>query len=158
MKNSDTTSDDFVSSDATVNRQDVRDEADEAPTDWELVQSLSVDEVMRAALDDPDAQPMSAAQLERMRRVPNPRHIRQQLGNITQERFARLFQIPVGTLRDWEQGVHVPDSPAKALLRTIENDPVAVTKALNPTMSIQEIVQQLGQDVRVHDVTGNQVN
>jgi putative transcriptional regulator len=90
---------------------------------------------------------MSAAQLERMRRVPNPRQIRQQLGNITQERFARLFQIPVGTLRDWEQGVHNPDSPAKALLRTIEADPVAVTRALNPTMSIQEIRQQLGQDL-----------
>ena len=119
-------------------------DADEESTDWARVQALSVDEVMRAALDDPDAQPMSAVQLERMRRVPNPRQIRRQLGQMTQEQFARLFQIPVGTLRDWEQGVHVPDSTAKAFLRTIEADPIAVAKALNPALAVAEISQRMG--------------
>lgn len=65
---------------------------------------------------------------------------------MTQEQFARLFQIPVGTLRDWEQGVHIPDSTAKAFLRTIEADPVAVAKALNPTLAIEEISKRLSED------------
>jgi putative transcriptional regulator len=66
-----------------------------------------------------------------MRRAPNPRAIRQRLG-MTQKQFARQFQISVGTLRDWEQGLHLPDSTATAFLRVIERDPEAVLRALHP--------------------------
>lgn len=138
---SDITNDESETLDAEMATCHAQPDAAEEPTDWARVQALSVEEVRRAARDDPDAQPMSAAQLDRMRRLPNPRQIRQQLGSMTQEQFARLFQIPVGTLRDWEQGVHIPDSTAKAFLRTIEADPVAVTKALNPTLAIEAIGQ-----------------
>jgi putative transcriptional regulator len=36
----------------------------------------------------------------------------------------------VSTLRNWEQGRRDPTGPAKALLRAIRNDPVAVIQAL----------------------------
>jgi putative transcriptional regulator len=83
---------------------------------------MTDDEAYRNALADEDSQPMTPAQLARMRRAPNPRAIRRQLG-MTQEQFARRFQIALGTLRDWEQGLHLPDSTAKAYLRVIEKAP-----------------------------------
>ena len=98
-------------------------------TDWERVLAMSDEEALRNALADPDSQPLPPAQLVRMRRAPDPRAIRQRLG-LTQEEFARRFQIAVGTLRDWEQGVHLPDSAATAYLRVIAQDPDGATRAL----------------------------
>ena len=48
----------------------------------------------------------------------------------TQAQFAAAYHIPVGTLRDWEQGRRQPDAPARALLSVIAVDPVAVEKML----------------------------
>ena len=50
---------------------------------------------------------------------------------LTQEEFAARFHIPLGTLRDWEQGRSEPDQPARAYLKVIAGDPAAVTRALN---------------------------
>jgi putative transcriptional regulator len=61
--------------------------------------------------------------------VPNPKEIRQKL-QMTQEQFAAEFRIPLGTLRDWEQGVRLPDSAARSYLRVIANNPKAVLEAL----------------------------
>jgi putative transcriptional regulator len=91
-------------------------------TDWARVVAMTEDKAYRNALADEDSQPMTRAQLAGMRRSPNPREIRRQLG-MTQEQFARQFQIALGTLRDWEQGLHLPDSTAKAYLRLIERAP-----------------------------------
>ena len=66
----------------------------------------------------------------RVRRVPNPQVIRQQLG-LTQREFATRFQIALGTLRDWEQGTRRPDSAAKAYLRVIAAAPDTVHDALH---------------------------
>jgi putative transcriptional regulator len=49
---------------------------------------------------------------------------------LSQPKFARLLDVDVGTLRNWEQGRREPTGPAKALLRAIKNDPEAVLKAL----------------------------
>ena len=75
-------------------------------------------EIEQAALADPDAQPLSAADLERMPRTPRLRVIRRAL-DLTQEEFATRYQIPLGTLRDWEQGRTEPDQPARAYLTVI---------------------------------------
>jgi len=99
-------------------------------TDWKMVDAMSEEETMARALSDPDAQPLTAEQLARMRSVvPDVAAIRERLG-LTQEQFARTFGIPVGTLRDWEQRRKEPDSPARALLRVIEREPEAVRRAL----------------------------
>lgn len=71
---------------------------DEEKTDWERVQAMTPEEVMRAALADPDAQPLTPEQLARMRPIPRPKRIRQNLNNLTQRRFARLFQIPQASI------------------------------------------------------------
>jgi putative transcriptional regulator len=84
--------------------------------------------VHAAALADPDAQPLTAADFARMRRVPRAATLRRALG-LTQEAFAARFHIPLGTLRDWEQGRAEPDQTAKAYLRAIAGDAAAVQRA-----------------------------
>lgn len=49
---------------------------------------------------------------------------------LSQPKFAKILDVDVGTLRNWEQGRREPTGPAKALLRAIRNDPKAVLKAL----------------------------
>jgi len=91
---------------------------------------MSEEQIMAAALSDPDAKPFSAAQLARMKHTPRAKLIRRALG-LTQEEFAARFRIPLGTLRDWEQGASEPDQAARAYLTVIARDPKAVTRALN---------------------------
>ncbi len=117
---------------------------DDDVTDWARVQAMTNDEVMAAALADPDALPLPPEKLARMRRFPDPVRIRGELNQMTQQRFSQLFQIPLGTLRDWEQQAHFPDGAAIALLRIIERDPIAAALALNPDLSEAEIAQELG--------------
>lgn len=49
---------------------------------------------------------------------------------LTQDKFSKLIDVKMGTLRNWEQGRRNPTGPAKALLRAIQNDPEHVLKAL----------------------------
>lgn len=58
------------------------------------------------------------------------REIRKTAG-LSQERFARMIDVQVGTLRNWEQGRREPTGPAKALLRAIQRDPEHVLRALS---------------------------
>jgi putative transcriptional regulator len=90
---------------------------------------MSEEERHRAALSDPDCLPATASQLARARRVPNVRALRKKL-KLTQEEFATRFHLPLGTVRDWEQGAHRPDKAAQVLLTVIERDPDAVARAL----------------------------
>ena len=101
-----------------------------AKHDWHDLDALTDADILKAARGDPDAQPLTDAQLKRMRR-PNPKVVRQALG-LSQEEFAERFQIPVGTLRDWEQGRVQPDQAARAYLMVIARNPKAVREALEP--------------------------
>jgi putative transcriptional regulator len=101
-------------------------------TDWARLDAMTDDEVVTAALSDPDAQPLTPEQLARMRRVPHVKALRQRLG-MTQEAFARAFHLPITTLRDWEQHRSTPDAPARALLLAIERDPKAMKRLLADT-------------------------
>ena len=85
--------------------------------------------VERAALSDPDARPLSRADLKRMKRTPQAKIIRRAL-RMTQEEFAARYRIPLGTLRDWEQGRAIPDRPARAYLTVIARSPHEVQQAL----------------------------
>jgi putative transcriptional regulator len=89
---------------------------------------------MAGALSDPDAQPLTAEQLARMRRVSRLKALRQRLG-MTQEAFAQAFHLPITTLRDWEQHRSTPDAPARALLLAIERDPDAMKRLLAGTVA-----------------------
>ena len=50
--------------------------------------------------------------------------------DLAQPEFAARYGIPVGTVRDWEQGRSVPDRPAQVLLRIIEAEPEMVRRVL----------------------------
>jgi putative transcriptional regulator len=80
---------------------------------------------------DRDAAPITPANEARMRRTPQVCVIRRAL-KLSQEEFAARFQVPLGTLRDWEQGRKEPDAAARAYLKVIARDPEAVRKALTP--------------------------
>ncbi len=90
---------------------------------------MTEQEIATAAAADRDARPMTAEQLRSARRVPRVKTLRRALG-LTQEEFAARYRIPLGTLRDWEQGRSEPDQPARAYLRAIAGDPAAVSRAL----------------------------
>jgi len=49
----------------------------------------------------------------------------------SQEDFARMIGVSVGTLRNWEQGRRKPEGPALALLKIVSADPVYVEKVLS---------------------------
>ncbi len=101
----------------------------EDETDWKRLRAMTEDEVHAAALADPDAQPLTDADLARMKRVPRIKTLRRAL-RLTQEEFAARYHIPLGTLRDWEQGRCEPDQPARAYLMVIARDPERVMRAL----------------------------
>lgn len=98
--------------------------------DWRRFDSLTDAQVQAAALEDPDARPLSDDDLARMQRVPRVKTLRRALG-LTPEEFAVRFRIPADTLRDWEQGLAEPDQLARAYLKVIAYDPEAVHRALN---------------------------
>ena len=90
---------------------------------------MTAAETAAAAAADPDARPMTEEELGTARRVPRIRTIRRALG-LTQEEFAARYRIPLGTLRDWEQGRTEPDQPTRAYLTVIAQDPEGVHRAL----------------------------
>jgi putative transcriptional regulator len=100
----------------------------EDKTDWQRLRDMTEDESLAAALADPDAQPLTDEAAARMRRVPRARTLRRALG-LTQEEFATRYRIPIGTLRDWEQGRAEPDEAARAYLKAIAGNPDAVQEA-----------------------------
>jgi putative transcriptional regulator len=114
-----------------ITRVDVKpgDALPRGDTDWARLNAMTEDEVVAAALSDPDAQPLAPEQLAKMRRVSGVKALRQRLG-MTQAEFAEAFHLPITTLRDWEQRRSTPDAPARALLLAIERDPEIMRRLL----------------------------
>jgi putative transcriptional regulator len=90
---------------------------------------MTPEEVEEAARAGPGARPMTAEQLAKARRIPRIKTLRRALG-LTQEEFAVRYKVPLGTLRDWEQGRSEPDQPARAYLAVIAHDPEGVRRSL----------------------------
>jgi putative transcriptional regulator len=61
--------------------------------------------------------------------VPDVRAIRRQL-HMSQQVFAATYQIPLPTLKNWEQRRRSPDAPAAAYLRAIARRPKDIEDAL----------------------------
>ena len=91
--------------------------------------TMTDEEVDAARRADPDALPpmtdaeIDAAKGEAVRRV-------RRATGLTQAAFAAAYGIPLGTLRDWEQGKATPDATARTYLRVIGVDPDGVRRAL----------------------------
>lgn len=79
---------------------------------------------------EPDADaPLTDAEFERGYGALLARRARAATG-LSQRAFAARFGIPVGSLRDWEQGRRSPDAATKNYLRVIARIPNAVMKVL----------------------------
>lgn len=104
----------------------------ERPVPAQPIRPMSEEEICAAALSDPDALPMTETELRNARRVPRVKTMRRAL-HLTQEEFAARYHIPLGTLRDWEQGRTEPDQTAKAYLKVIAANPEAIYQALQYT-------------------------
>ena len=91
--------------------------------------SMSEAEVDSARRTDPDAlPPMTDAQIDAAK-GDSIRRVRKATG-LSQPAFSARYAIPLGTLRDWEQGKSVPDATARAYLRVIERAPDVVAEAV----------------------------
>ncbi len=99
-------------------------------TNWAALRAMTDEEIEAAALADPDNPPLTPERQAHLRPVPQVKVMRRAL-HLTQEEFAARFCIPLGTLRDWEQGKSEPDQAARAYLAVIARDPEAVRRALD---------------------------
>ena len=90
----------------------------------------SAEEIEAAARRDRENPPLTHARAGQLRPVPRIKTLRRALA-LTQQEFAVRYHIPLGTLRDWEQGRAEPDQPAKAYLAVIARDPQGVARALH---------------------------
>ena len=102
-------------------------------TDWAALRAMTEEEINTAALSDPDNPPRTPEREKHLKRMPRAKVIRRAL-HLTQEEFAARFRIPLGPLRDWEQGKTEPDQAARAYLTVIARNPKAVTEALETTL------------------------
>jgi len=57
------------------------------------------------------------------------RQVRARCG-LTQAAFASKIEVPIETVRNWEQGKRLPRGPARALLKLIDKAPEAAFAAL----------------------------
>jgi putative transcriptional regulator len=95
----------------------------------------SDEDIAAAVGTDLDEAPVRAEEaMDRVRRDELARDIhgvlrlRRRL-RIGQIEFANRYKIPLGTLRNWEQGRAEPDRSAKVLLAAIAADPDGVARA-----------------------------
>src|SRR5262249_9383011 len=107
----------------------------------EPLRTMTEAEVMAAALADPDAKPLTPDDFKRMKRIPRAKIIRRALG-LTQEEFAARFRIPLGTLRDWEQGAAEPDQAARVLSHRDRSHPASRRRCAHSLSAVAEVVRE----------------
>jgi DNA-binding transcriptional regulator YiaG len=112
------------------------------------MRAMTEAEIEAAAAADPDARPMTPEELAKARRVPRVKTLRRALG-LTQQEFAARYQIPLGTLHDWEQGRTEPDQPARAYLRVIARDPEAARRACQGSGSRDQLRNPTDREARM---------
>lgn len=104
--------------------------APKGKTDWARIRATTDEDLEAAARTDPDARPLTEADLARMERIPNVHLIRKRLA-LSQREFGERFGIPLATIRDWEQGRSRPEKGMRSYLHVIERIPQEVRQALH---------------------------
>ena len=94
------------------------------PAERKRLDSMTDEEITKAAESDPDNPPMGEDPVFILVML------RRRLG-LSQAAFAKRYGIPLGTLRDWEQGRSRPDEAAATYIRVIEAMPDRVAKAVS---------------------------
>lgn len=67
--------------------------------------------------------------------VVNVKAVRKRL-DMTQKEFAQAFDLPLGTVREWEIGRRVPDQAAQVLLSVIAAKPKVVQQVVSKTRRV----------------------
>jgi putative transcriptional regulator len=96
--------------------------------DWSRFDTMTDAEVHEAAMQDPDAWPMSEGAFAQAKRVPRVKTLRRTLG-LSRDEFATRYEIPLEMLSDWEEGRSEPDQIARAYLTVIASDPDGTRRA-----------------------------
>lgn len=78
-----------------------------------------------AGLNDAIAFAAGDAARGRVVAPPDVKAIRHR-ARLTQGQFAATYKLPLGTVRDWEQGRRQPETGSRLYLRMIEADPEGV--------------------------------
>ena len=91
--------------------------------------AMTEEDIIRAAEADPDNPPWTDEELARGLFSREVRRTRAKVRQ-SQEAFARALDLPVGTLRNWEQGRFDPDPAARTLIRLVSRDPEHALKVL----------------------------
>lgn len=87
----------------------------------ELMQSITEMDGIRRGVQTPSRRTDVAS--ERVKRI-------RALTKLSQAKFAKMLDVELATLQNWEQGRRNPTGPARALLKAIEKDPKHVLAAL----------------------------
>ncbi|GGA39537.1 NadS family protein [Dyella nitratireducens] len=87
----------------------------------ELMQSITEMDGIRHGVRTPSRRTDVAS--ERVKRI-------RALTKLSQAKFAKMLDVELATLQNWEQGRRNPTGPARALLKAIEKDPKHVLAAL----------------------------
>lgn len=96
--------------------------------DGRLVEVL-LDGSERAISSDPRSIARAAHEAGRLQDAAYARTVRGRTG-LTQSAFAARIDVPVETVRNWEQGKRSPRGPARALLKVIDQAPDAAFAVL----------------------------
>jgi putative transcriptional regulator len=86
-------------------------------------------EITAAAESDPDNPPLTQREMTAFRVARLIKKVRSSR-SLSQREFSTRYHIPVGNVRDWEQGRSVPDQTSLAYLAVIESSPDVVEEAL----------------------------
>lgn len=86
-------------------------------------------QITAAAKSDPDNPLLTGREMAAVRTARLIKSVRS-ARKLTQQEFAARYRIPVGNVRDWEQGRSIPDKTALAYLSVIERAPELVEDVL----------------------------
>ena len=99
-----------------------RDRLGMTPDDWKRLNEMTDDEIVAAALSDPDARPIPPERLAKARRGALAKVVRHKL-RMGRESFSETYGIPMETLRAWERHEAEPTPAETAYLKLIEREP-----------------------------------
>jgi len=90
--------------------------------DWRRLDAMTDEEIIAAALKDPDNPPLTDEQLAQFRRPALSMKVRHKL-HMGRETFSAAYGIPLETLKAWERHEVEPTEVEMVYLRLIEREP-----------------------------------
>lgn len=113
-----------------LSEEEARRLAELSPEAWARLDAMTDEDIAQQIAENPDAAPdLGDPAVRRERGLDlDVAAVRKGIG-LSQRAFVELFDVGLGTLRDWEQGRRAPTGLARALLRMLAAEP-QVTLAL----------------------------